>query len=427
VTVAPRSGRLERGRALAALLLAVFVVALGTGFILPILPSMIERLAGTSETALIARHTAFLTSAFSIAPIAVALPWGWLSDRAGRRPTLLVGLAGLAVSVAASALAWSLQPLYVARLLGGAFAAAVLPAALAFVADTASDEHLRARAFGWISIATSLGLLAGPMLGGIASAAGGSALPGATASDGDAFPFVVVTGLAIAAVAATWGMIRDNPATKKRANQTSTAGASIVPGEIRLLILAAVASGGLGAFEVGLTLRSRELAMTPAVLGFILAGCMLVMIIVQVVAFSPWIKPTTTRWFIAPAFVVMAVGLALIPAAGGAEGLLAATGMVAASGGLLTPLLAYWLSRISGRGQGTELGLQTAAVSLGLSVGALAPGALAGFAVLPQAWVVLSVVALAAAAVASLRLPADLLRGIRTDQAGLVQVPEERS
>jgi MFS family permease len=93
--------------------------------------------------------------------------------------------------------------------------------------------------------------------------------------------------------------------------------------------------------------------------------------------------------------------------------------MVAASGGLLTPLLAYWLSRISGRGQGTELGLQTAAVSLGLSVGALAPGALAGFAVLPQAWVVLSVVALAAAAVASLRLPADLLRGIRTDQAGL--------
>ncbi|TGT79819.1 MFS transporter, partial [Mesorhizobium sp. M5C.F.Ca.ET.164.01.1.1] len=86
-----------------------------------------------------------------------------------------------------------------------------------------------------------------------------------------------------------------------------------VPGEIRLLALAAAAAAGLGAFEVGLTLRNVELAMGPAALGLMFATCSVVMFAVQGLVFSPLVKPAAARLLVAPAFLVMAIGLALIP------------------------------------------------------------------------------------------------------------------
>jgi predicted MFS family arabinose efflux permease len=146
-----------------------------------------------------------------------------------------------------------------------------------------------------------------------------------------------------------------------------------------LLALAAIAAAGLGAFEVGLTLRSRALTMTPATLGLMFAACMAVMLFVQAIAFSRFVKPATTRWLIAPSFAVLGLGLAFIPFAGGSYALLAATGTVAAASGFLTPVLAYWVSWVSGRGQGAELGLQTAAVSFGQTLGAAGAGLLFEF------------------------------------------------
>ena len=94
--------------------------------------------------------------------------------------------------------------------------------------------------------------------------------------------------------------------------------------------------------------------MMPEALGLMFATCMVVMLIVQAIAFSPLVKPATTRWLIAPMFAVMGLGLALIPVVAGPDSLFAATGMVAAAGGLLTPVLAYWVSWISGRGASSE-------------------------------------------------------------------------
>jgi MFS family permease len=393
-------------RALAALLFAVFVVALGYGAVLPVLPLMIERLLGSSEPAMIARHTALLTGAFAIAPLAAALPWGRLSDRYGRRPILVVGLVGFAVTLAASVLPLGLPFLYVARLLNGGFASAVLPSALAFVADTESNERQRARTFGSVSVAASLGLLAGPMLGGFASAWGATALDGAIASYSEALPFLLVTALAIAAAVAAKSLAGRPPPKRQDGGLKSSASAK--PGEILLLVLGAVAAGGLGAFEVGLTLRSRELAMTPAALGLMFAACMVVMLTVQGIAFSPLVRPLTTRWFIAPSFAVMAVGLVLIPLASGSDGILVATGLVAASGGLLTPMIAYWVSRISGRSQGAELGLQSAVVSLGQTLGSVGAGLLFASYSIPGIAFLLPAAAVAIAAAVGLRLPRQL-------------------
>jgi MFS family permease len=409
--------------ALVAILFAAFVVALGYGAILPVLPLMIERLLGSSEPAVIARHTALLTGAFAIAPLAAAFPWGRLSDRYGRRPILVVSLVGFAVTLTASVLSLGLPFLYVARLLNGGFASAVLPSALAFVADTESDEIQRARTFGWVSVASSLGLLAGPMLGGFVSAWGATVLGDADAASAGAFPFMVVAALAVAAAILVRWLVLGGPAPERR-NTKPQSPASVQPGEIRLLVLAASAAGGLGAFEVGLTLQSRALAMSPATLGLMFATCMVVMLIVQGIAFSPLVKPLTTRWFIAPSFAVMAVGLVLIPLANGSDRILVATGLVAASGGLLAPMIAYWVSRISGRGQGAELGLQTAVVSLGQTVGSVGAGLLFASNSVPGIAFFLPAAAMAIAAAVGLRLPAQLAvrePRLRTTEAELAR------
>jgi len=177
-----------------------------------------------------------------------------------------------------------------------------------------------------------------------------------------------------------------------------------VPGEIRLLALASVAAAGLGAFEVGLTLRNNELAMTSAELGLTFATCSVVMFAVQGLVFSPFVKPAVTKVLVAPAFLVMAIGMAEIPTITGLSEMLFAVSVVAASAGVISPLLAFWVSRITARSQGVELGVQSAIVSLGQSVGSAGAGLLFGFYGLQGAGFLAAAVAMGVAAMASLKL-----------------------
>jgi predicted MFS family arabinose efflux permease len=80
-------------------------------------------------------------------------------------------------------------------------------------------------------------------------------------------------------------------------------------------------------------------------------------------------------------------------------------GAVAASAGILSPILTYWISRKAGRAQGTELGKQTAAASLGAAVGSAAGGLLFDVAPLPGASFLLMSVLTVLGILLSLGLP----------------------
>jgi hypothetical protein len=71
-------------------------------------------------------------------------------------------------------------------------------------------------------------------------------------------------------------------------------------------------------------------------------------------------------------------------------------------------MIAYWVSRISGRGQGAELGLQTAVVSLGQTIGSVGVGLLFAFNSIPGIAFLLAAAAMAIAAGAGLKLPGQL-------------------
>lgn len=401
----PRTLGRRPSQALAALVFSAFVIALGYGTILPVLPLMVQQLLVAPNPVDIARHTGFLTAAFAVAPLATAFPWGRLSDRYGRRPILVLGLAGFAITFAASMIPLSLPFLYVTRLLNGGFGAAVLPSAFAYMADTEADEQRRARAFGRISVASSLGLLAGPMIGGLAWQWFGTAPFDAMPNGAVLLSFLVAGGAVVAAATVARAIESGPPPWQKRDHVESIVVAK--SGEFRLLGLAAVLAGGLGLFEVGLTLRSRSLSITPTELGSMFAMCMAVMLIAQGIVFSRLLKPETTRWLVAPAFAVMAVGLALVLVAGGSDGLLIPTSIVAASGGLLAPTLTYWISWITRRGHAAELGLQSTVTSVGQALGSAGAGLLYESFDVSVAFLAPAAV-LAIAAVASLQLPRQL-------------------
>ena len=231
---------------------------------------------------------------------------------------------------------------------------------------------MRARRLTFVSLAGISGFLLGPMFGvfiaqgfpGIlpVGAAGSLALPLAVTA---VLALIVAVGVAIAVAGKSLGEL-----LPRRQQPASLAIPWLVP---KLLALAFIVSAGIGVFEVGLALRGKqELGLTQYQIAQMFTECSLVMIVVQGLVFSPWVKPATTRWFTAPALVVLAVGLLLVPRASDFTLMLVVIGAVAASAGVLSPILTYWISTKAGNAQGAQLGKQTAAASLGAAVGSAA-------------------------------------------------------
>lgn len=148
----------ERGRSLGPVLLAVLVDLLGFGLVIPLLSFYAEEFgAGPVQVTL-------LMACYSLAQFVFAPVWGQLSDRIGRRPVMLVSIAGTALTLAGFAAAPSLAWLFVFRTLNG-ICAANISTAQAYVADITTPEN-RARGMGLIGASFGLGFTLGPFFGG---------------------------------------------------------------------------------------------------------------------------------------------------------------------------------------------------------------------------------------------------------------------
>ena len=409
-SIAPRHGGVPPGT-LMALMLAVFTVAAGYGLLLPLLPFLIERLLGPGVTGgMISRHTELLTSVYTLAIFLFAPFWGWLSDRYGRRRILVLGLLGFGASMLVSSLIESLPAVYAERFVSGMFAAAVSPVAAATVGDLALNEEVRARRLTFVSLAGVSGILLGPMLGVYISRYAALLLQMPATAGQLAAPLISATILALIAAAVVANSITRDRMVLASRNKRAVGAASNPRVVRKLLVLAFIVAVGIGVFEVGLALRGKqELSLTQHQIALMFSECSLVMIVVQAAVFSPWVRPAITRWLILPALAIFAAGLLLTPRARAFISMLTVVGAVAASAGILSPILSYWLSRNAGRAQGWQFGNQTAAVSLGTAAGSVAVGFLSGMASIPDAAFLLTAAGVALGIVLSLRLPGQLV------------------
>lgn len=137
---------------------------IGVGLAWPILPQLVKQLSGETmaQSALI---YGLLMSGFALVQFLISPFVGMLSDRFGRRPILLISLAGLTVDYIILALAPNLIWLIIGRLVAGVFSATV-STANAYIADITPKKD-RAAAFGLLGAAFGIGFTLGPLIGGV--------------------------------------------------------------------------------------------------------------------------------------------------------------------------------------------------------------------------------------------------------------------
>lgn len=159
-------GRSQRAAAMPFIMATALIDMIAIGLIIPVLPALVGTFTGSQTDQ--AFWYGVLTFSFSVANFFGAPLLGALSDSYGRRPVLLVGFSGLAISFLATAVVQSLALLVVIRLVGGAMQAN-LSVANAYVADITPPEE-RARRFGMLGAMFGVGFILGPVLGGLLGA-----------------------------------------------------------------------------------------------------------------------------------------------------------------------------------------------------------------------------------------------------------------
>jgi DHA1 family tetracycline resistance protein-like MFS transporter len=151
-----------RKGSLVPLFLTVVIDLLGFGIVLPLLP-LYGREFGASHTVIGLLFISFSGLQFLSAPL-----WGRLSDLIGRRPVILIGLAGSFASYAlfgVAALSSTLALLFVSRSIAGIFGGTI-STAYAYIADVTTTEE-RGRGMALIGVAFGVGFTLGPAIGGV--------------------------------------------------------------------------------------------------------------------------------------------------------------------------------------------------------------------------------------------------------------------
>ena len=168
---------------LVVVLSVVYIDMLGIGLAFPVLPKLIEEFEG-GDISRASYIYGLLAAAYSLMQFAFAPFIGALSDRFGRRPVILLALAGMAINYVLLAFAPTLAWFAVGRMIAGAFGA-TFSAAGAYIADITPPEK-RAQSFGLIGAAFGFGFITGPAIGGVLGAVDLR------------LPFVVAAGLSLA-------------------------------------------------------------------------------------------------------------------------------------------------------------------------------------------------------------------------------------
>lgn len=360
--------------ALGLVFLTVVIDLVGFGIVLPLIPFYASEL-GAGPTAVGAIIASYSAMQFLLAPV-----WGRLSDRVGRRPVLLVGLAGSGLSYVLFGLADTVAVLLLSRVVAGAMGANVA-VAQAYVADTTSGGQ-RARGMGLIGAAFGLGFVAGPAMGGVLSQ-WGYGVPGFAAA-----------GLSLAAAGVAFFLLPESlPEGDRAAGGEGDAGSAGALAAVRLRLsrlAGSLSAPGLrdpiGAAFVGTLafaaftttfplLLQGPMGMTSVHAGWFFAYIGLLTAAVQGGLLGPVVDRLGERRTALLGALAFAAGLASLAWLGGTAGLLAALGAVGLGWGHLNPSLQSLISRRAGDdAQGGVLGVNQSAASLARVVGPPAGG-----------------------------------------------------
>jgi MFS transporter, DHA1 family, tetracycline resistance protein len=340
----------------------VFLDLVGFGIILPQLPYYAEAFGATGV------WVGAILAAYSAAQLVGASVLGRLSDRVGRRPVLLMSLAGSAASLVLSGLAHSLWLLLSARALAGLFGGSIA-AAQAYIADV-TEPGERAKYMGLLGASIGLGFVFGPALGsGLARFGFGAA----------AF---TAAGLAAANLLfAFFRLPETRPVEARRHTHSRVDWSNFLdalhhPSIGRLLGATFLSTLAFVAMEATFALFGEaRLGLNANRLGFVFTYVGVVMVIVQGGLVGRLAPRFGERALATVGALVMATSLGLLPLVSSLAAAFVVLAGLAVGQGLTNPMLSTLLSRATDADeQGGTLGLGQSLAAAARAVGPIGAG-----------------------------------------------------
>jgi len=351
-------------RNLYILTFVLFVVMLGYGIVIPILPFYIESMgAGGTELG-------FLVASYAVMRLIFGPIWGGLSDRIGRKPILLIGISGYAITMIWFGLANTLWMLFAARILSGVLSSATAPTTMAFIGDS-TPENERGGGMGLLGAAGGIGTIVGPVLGGF------------LADESLSTPFFLAAGLSILSLLLAIVFLPESlPAEARQVSQKKEKlidlkawGQAINSPIGSLLMLTFISTCGLMIFANVFGLYALEkFDFGPDDVGVM----MMVLGLVSAIAQGLLAGPATQKWgdgiVIKGGLLATAISFGLMLLANTYMTILLATAFFALTVALQVPALTSLTSRRATIPQGIAMGLSNSFVSLGRIFGPILGG-----------------------------------------------------
>jgi DHA1 family tetracycline resistance protein-like MFS transporter len=337
----------------------VFIDLLGFGIIIPLLPFYALHFGASAFV------VGVLAMSFSLMQFLFAPVWGRLSDVIGRRPVILIGLIGSAVSYLTFGLAHSLALLFVSRCLAGV-AGANIPTAQAFIADSTTPEN-RAKGMGMVGAAFGLGFIFGPAIGGFLSQWGYQA------------PALFASALSFLNFLAALFLLPESLPPGRRA-QSKRVGrlqaferALSRPRLPTVLVVFFLIVSAFASFESMFALYSRaRFGFNALTIGYLFAWVGIVLAVVQCLLVGRVVKRIGEHRLAPTAVAVLSVGLGLVSCAPNVAARAAVCAGIAVGMGFQSPSMLSVISQLSDPAdQGSAFGVSQSLGSLARIVGPL--------------------------------------------------------
>lgn len=331
---------------------------LGFGIIIPVMPQIIS----VADPVGAEHHTGYMLALYSAISFVLSPLWGSLSDRIGRRPVILIGIAGFAVSFIVFGLSsGSLAGMYVSRVLGGLFSGAVTSVIVAYVADITPPEK-RTKGMGLVGMSIGLGFTFGPGFGGLLSLVSLET------------PFFAAAALAIITLILAFLKLNESLAPdKRRAGGKRPSRWSAFAGPLKYLyVLAFFVTFTLAGMEATLQFFGmKRFAVTPLGVGVLLFVCGSVGALMQGGFVRRRVKKGEEAKYIGLGLVISGIGFLLLLEAKSLWWAAIALAVFGVGNSLIKPCVSSLITQKTTVSQGVAAGLSSSMDSLGRIAGPL--------------------------------------------------------
>lgn len=338
----------------------LFVVFLGIGLVIPVMPTFMHEMALSGQT------MGYLVAAFAVAQLVCSPIAGRFSDLFGRKKMIVIGMLVYAVSEFLYGIGQEVSVLYVSRLLGGLGAALIMPSVMAFVADVTTIEE-RPKAMGWVSGAISGGFIIGPGIGGFLG------------DISTRLPFFVASLLGLIGFVFAWAFLKEPPRLEVAHDKpkSSMKEVMLTPVLAFPFLIILINAFGLAAFESIYSIYvDLNFGFSVTDIAVVITVSGVLALIAQLVFFDGMVKRVGEVGLIRICLLLSAIFVAGIVFSSGYWTVLISTFVVFLAFDLIRPAITTFLSKNAGENQGTVSGINSALTSVGNIVGPILSGTL---------------------------------------------------